>query len=114
MISDLEAISRAVHEAVRAWSAAHGQLDIPAWDEAPDWMRASTEESVRFVQAHPQAGAGAQHEQWMAQRQADGWTYGATRDDEKKHHPMLVPFDELPEFERKKDALVCAIILALS
>ncbi|MEL6861293.1 MAG: RyR domain-containing protein [Pseudomonadota bacterium] len=114
MISDLEAISRAVHEGVRAWSAAHGQADIPAWDKAPDWMKASTQESVQFVQANPQADAGAQHEQWMAQRLADGWTYGETRDDDAKHHPMLVPFEDLPEFEKKKDALVCAIVLALS
>ncbi len=37
----LDAVARTVHEALRAWAAAHGQRDIPAWDEAPDWMHAS-------------------------------------------------------------------------
>lgn len=30
----------------------------------------------------------------------DGWTYGELRDDAGKHHPCLVPYDELNETER--------------
>ena len=31
------------------------------------------------------------------------WTYGARRDDEKKTHPCLVPYEELPEIEKDYD-----------
>jgi len=43
------------------------------------------------------------HENWAAQRQADGWRWGPTRDDVRKLHPSLVPYDELPESERVYD-----------
>ena len=113
MIRDLEAIAHVVHEAVRAWSQAHAQTDIPDWGNAPEWMKSSTRDSVQFVLEHPKAGPGAQHTQWMDQRLKAGWTYGPKRDEDLKHHPMLVPFEQLPEFEKQKDALVCAIVEAL-
>jgi len=43
------------------------------------------------------------HEVWASKRIADGWSYGAVRDDEKKHHPCLVPYEELPETEKEYD-----------
>ena len=32
-----------------------------------------------------------------------GWTYGAERNDALKHHPCLVPYEELPESEKEYD-----------
>ena len=43
------------------------------------------------------------HEVWAHGRIADGWTFGKTRDDEKKTHPCLVPYEELPELEKEYD-----------
>lgn len=45
------------------------------------------------------------HENWAAQRIRDGWSFGTDRDDLKKTHPCLVPYDELPEREREYDRL---------
>ena len=45
------------------------------------------------------------HEVWAQQRIVEGWKYGAKRDDEKKMHPCLVPYDELPENEKEYDRL---------
>ncbi len=45
------------------------------------------------------------HENWAAERIADGWTYGEKRDDEKKTTPCLVPYDELPEREKDFDRI---------
>ena len=41
------------------------------------------------------------HEVWAATRIAQGWTYGARRDDAAKHHPCLVPYDDLTDEERE-------------
>nr|WP_083332737.1 RyR domain-containing protein [Hyphomonas sp. Mor2] len=112
-MADIEAISRTVHEALRAWAFAVEAREIPEWSQAPDWMRESTRESVQFIFDHPDAGAGAQHEQWMEQKHADGWVFGETRDNDKKIHPSLVPFNELPDSEQKKDKLINAIVRAL-
>lgn len=46
------------------------------------------------------------HEVWAAQRLADGWSYGAARDDAAKKHPCLVPYGELPESEKAYDRRV--------
>ena len=43
------------------------------------------------------------HEVWSAGRIADGWTYGPVRDDEKKTHPCLIPYEELSEEEKDYD-----------
>ena len=41
------------------------------------------------------------HDVWAVGRIRDGWTYGATRNDDKKEHPCLVPYEELSEEERR-------------
>lgn len=110
---DIEIITQTVHAAIRAWAKALDGRDMPAWDDAPQWMRDSTMESVQFVLDHPDAGPGAQHRQWMEQKQKAGWTFAPTRDDELKYHPSLIPFEDLPLSEQKKDRLVCAIVMAL-
>lgn len=43
------------------------------------------------------------HENWSAQRLADGWVWGPERDDERKLHPCLVPYEELTEEEKDYD-----------
>jgi hypothetical protein len=44
------------------------------------------------------------HEVWAQQRMAEGWQYGAERDDKKKLHPCLVPYEDLPENEKEYDS----------
>lgn len=46
------------------------------------------------------------HELWAKQRMRDGWRYGPKRDDDRKEHPMLRPYDELPESEKVYDRVV--------
>lgn len=43
------------------------------------------------------------HEVWAQNRIFQGWTYGEKRDDAMKHHPCLVPYDQLPEEEKAYD-----------
>lgn len=43
------------------------------------------------------------HEVWSAGRFAEGWQYGEKRDDARKQHPCLVPYNELPESEKAYD-----------
>lgn len=44
-----------------------------------------------------------EHDRWMAEKQRNGWVAGAIRDNDKKVHPDLVPWDELDEVARDKD-----------
>ena len=43
------------------------------------------------------------HEMWAESRMKQGWTYGLERNDQLKHHPCLVPYEELPEVEKVYD-----------
>lgn len=43
------------------------------------------------------------HEVWAKSRMDQGWTYGPTRDDARKKHPCLIPYEELPEEEKEYD-----------
>jgi len=45
-----------------------------------------------------------EHERWIKDKMAAGWTYAPPpRDDAKNTHPCLVPWEELPEEEKEKD-----------
>jgi class 3 adenylate cyclase/tetratricopeptide (TPR) repeat protein len=43
------------------------------------------------------------HENWARQRMTDGWRYGPVRDDARKEHPGLVPYEDLSEAEKQYD-----------
>jgi len=43
------------------------------------------------------------HDVWAERRMADGWRYGDRRDDVRKEHPLLVPYEQLPESEKAYD-----------
>lgn len=43
------------------------------------------------------------HDIWAQKRIEDGWQFGAVRNDARKEHPCLVPYNELPESEKDYD-----------
>ena len=43
------------------------------------------------------------HEVWARHRLAEGWKYGAQRNDAAREHPCLVSYDALPESEKEYD-----------
>jgi hypothetical protein len=111
-VAALKSIARVCHDANRAWQIATGDpAPSPPWDDAPQWQRDSAVDGVR------QALAGASpeelHEAWCDFKRADGWTHGAAKDAGAKTHPCLVAYADLPEEQRRKDALFGAIVSAL-
>lgn len=109
----IEAAARAAHEANRAYCIALGDDSQPAWDDAPDWQRTSALNGVRGVIA---GNTPAQsHASWLAEKEATGWKYGPVKDPEKKEHPCMVPYAELPAAQREKDHIfvgVCRVLVA--
>ena len=94
-------MTRTVHEAIRAYQRALGEPEAPPWAES-EWMQEATREAVEFAVNDPTPGA--QHDAWVAAKRRDGWSYGPTKDPDKKTHPSLVEFQGLPDPERRKDA----------
>jgi hypothetical protein len=106
-------IARVCHEANRAWQIASGDpVPSPAWDDAPEHQRLASLDGV--VSALEGATPEQLHESWAERLRKDGWTHGDTKDADAKTHPCLVPYAELPEDQRRKDALFHAIVHALA
>lgn len=43
------------------------------------------------------------HEIWAHQRIQQGWTYGPERNDQKRKHPNIVPYNQLTEEDKDYD-----------
>jgi hypothetical protein len=106
-------IAKTCHQANKVWCQANGDYSQKHWHEAEKWQQDSAIKGVEFRVNNPNAGHDAQHNSWMEEKVIHGWVYGEVKDAEAKTHPCIVPFEELPDFQRKKDALFCAIVDAL-
>jgi len=107
------AIAAVCHQANKAYCEMYGDNSQKDWNDAEDWQRESAIKGVEYRLENPDAPESAQHDAWMADKLANGWVYGEVKDPEAKTHPCLVPFDQLPEFQQKKDKLFQAIVDAL-
>jgi hypothetical protein len=116
MLSDsiIDSIAQICHEANRAYCKTVNDHTQAPWETAPEWQRQSARNGVRHAVANPDAGPEASHNSWLEEKRADGWSYGAMKDSGLKTHPCFVSYDELPEFQRRKDSLFIAIVRALA
>lgn len=112
-MNNVNIIAQICHEANRVWCENHGDYSQKPWNEAEDWQRESAIAGVLFKIDNPNSEEDAQHNAWMQHKIEEGWVYGAEKDPNLKTHPCLVPFEELPIFQQKKDKLFCAIVDAL-
>lgn len=113
MIS-FETIAAACYEGTRVVAISAGQPDTGPWADTPDWIRQSCLDGVKFHLDNPLADPSAAHVAWSEAKTRDGWVYWPVKDVEKKQHPCLVPYYELPDYERAKARLFCAVVDALS
>lgn len=108
--SAIEIAARTSHEANRILCIVFGDLSQPTWADAPDWQKASARLGAQFVADDPNVTLAQQHESWSQQKIADGWIYGLTKDPEKKTHPCLVPYEQLPASQQCKDWMFGAVV----
>jgi hypothetical protein len=65
-----------------------------SWDEQP----------FQFSSEEVELLSRMEHDRFVEERLRAGWTYGPTKNTDKKTNPTLVPWDELPEDEKIKDS----------
>lgn len=104
-----EQIAKICHEANRAYCETLGDISQGHWEDAPEWQRTS---AINGVALHLSGAHGpeASHESWMKEKLENGWKHGSVKDAEKKEHPCLVPFSDLPAEQQRKDFLFKAIV----
>jgi hypothetical protein len=74
----------------------------------PIWRAPQT-----FDQATVTHLAEMEHERWSEWMERQGWTYGAERDDARKHHPDLVAWSELDGRIKNKDVRAVTTLPAI-
>ena len=100
-----------VYEATRLAAQAAQAPIIPVhWAEREAAFR---EQFLAVIerQCGPQRSSSPEelHGSWMQAYITMGWVYGDTYDREKRIHPDLVPYNQLGQLEKDKDAVFVAL-----
>jgi hypothetical protein len=103
-------IAKVCHEVNKAYCEAIGDNSQPSWEDAPDWQKESAIKGVEFHLSNPNSKPQDSHESWMKEKIDTGWKYGSVKDADKKEHPCMVPYEELPIEQRIKDYLFIAVV----
>lgn len=114
MDPQIEQIARVCHETNRAYCQTIGDDSQVSWDDAPQWQKDSACNGVIFCLANPDAPPSHNHESWLAEKIATGWKYGPVKDADKKEHPCMVGYDDLPAEQKVKDSLFKMVVAAMA
>ena len=133
---DIEELAKAAHilyceEAKKRGERPEDNAALRSWDELADDLRDANRAQVadipvklRMLGYAIASGRGLspsamqlsndrveraamyEHERWMNERRRNGWVWAPVRDNARKHHPLIVEWDQLPEVEKDKDRAV--------
>ena len=103
-------IARICHNVNKAYCEGLGDYSQSTWEDAPEWQRESVIKGVTYLFNNKDATHEHLHGSWLQEKVADGWVYGEVKDLEKKTHPCMVPYDELPMTQRTKDYLFKSVV----
>lgn len=99
----IELCAQAAHEINRIYCLSLNDNTQEHWENAPEWQKQSSILGVKGILSGntPEES----HNCWLKVKRESGWVYGLTKDVEKKQHPCMVPYSELPENQKVKDTL---------
>ena len=100
-----------VYEGARLAASAAGAPIVPvAWEEREQPFRDQFLKVIERQCGEQRSRSPEElHGSWMQAYFAMGWVYGEKYDRENKRHPDLVPYADLGQLERDKDAVFVAL-----
>lgn len=122
----IEILAAACHSAHYGYAVlALGEPGQP-WEHAPKWQKDSIRDAIGFwdvecasmredmpLEEKISILSPLSHENWMEYKLDEGWVYGEHKDPVAKTHPCMVPYEDLPHDQKKKDEVVLHAYLAL-
>lgn len=107
--NDVMTIAQVCHEANRVYCKSIGDNTQPLWSDAPQWQKDSAISGVEF-HLNNDVTPEQSHENWLREKVTDGWVYGEVKNPDKKEHPCMVPYCDLPAEQQIKDLLFKTIV----
>ena len=109
----LEEIAKVCYEVNNAYCIAIGDYTNPMYsrltDEEKDSLSLGVERNL-MTNLSPEES----HDIWMRNKLESGWQYGKEKDREKKTHPCLVAYEDLPRAQRAKDYIFVSLVRSLA
>ncbi len=110
----IEEIAKVCHQVNKSYCESHYDFSQSDWNNAPDWHKKSLINGVKFHIEHPDVLPSISHEQWLIEKEQEGWKYGIIKNIDKKEHPCFIPFDQLSNEQKSKDFIFKSIVNSLS
>ena len=101
---EIDMAARAAHEVNRSWNNMISSYVDPSWEELSEQAKQTSRNAVIGIVTNDFNAEGT-HTAWVAEKKSQGWTFGEVKDSEKKTHPCLVAWGDLPIEFRVKDEL---------
>lgn len=108
-IVDKEKIAEICHEVNKTFCESIGDYSQKSWKETSANIRNSAINGVDFHLKNNTTPEQS-HENWMKFKIENGWVYGKEKDEKKKTHPCLVPYNKLSKEQQTKDYLFKKIV----
>ena len=107
----IERRARFIYEGARLAAQASGAPIIPAiWEEREEPFKRQFREVVERQCGEQRSKSPEElHGSWMQSYLSMGWVYGKEYNRENKTHPDLVPYNQLGQLEKDKDAVFVAL-----
>lgn len=108
----VEDIARIAHAALSEYNKVIGDEVPDAWDELMPHRRMGVITGAR-LHLDKHVSPAESHNLWLEYMRDEGYTLGEKNDDVAKTHKNLVPFGQLSDQQKTKDALFRAICVCL-
>jgi len=105
-----EQIAEICHEVNRAYCQANGDYTHNSWRLSRKELKDSVISGVETHVKNPGFTPEQSHESWLKFKEERGWVFGEVKDFDKKTHPCMRPYRELPLDQRVKDEMFTAIV----
>lgn len=110
---NIRQLARICHESNKALCDAAGDFTQPPWFLMTPHAQDMTISGINALLKEPDLTSEQVHEKWVQAKLDAGWSWGPEKNEEKRTHPCIVPWSELPEEQRAKDDLFKAIVNSL-
>ena len=102
---NIEQIAKTCHSVHRAYCTELNIPTQPEWDKVENEHRETVIDSITQILSGKIKSKEDSHNNFVNLKQMNGWVYGEVWDAVEKTNPRLVPFDELSDEHKVKEAL---------